>query len=331
MVDVSQTSNDVSLVGGPSIINLVVDAGPQGQRGSQIYTGPGNPTDEIVQLPSIQINDMFINLNPESPDYLYLWQYNSQDGVVAWRKALRLIPNTILINPVIKFINGVAHTSVLYQNNYIDVKGIYFPLAAFGETTDLENLNPRDFNIQMNLISDKATAYSINLKEISNQIDIEFLYFNPLNPSDPLNGTYVAVNNFDFQANVLSADLTAVEHVSATNTMAGINGYRIVHFLATLGGKSPSLLEFDATDVNETLELIGITNHGLSTGAKVVYLKNPVSAAIGGLSDQSEYYVTRIDEDTIALRDTPVSLTPINLSIGTATGVHALSVVGAGL
>lgn len=329
MVDVSQASSDISIVGGPSIINLVVDAGPQGQRGSQIFTGPGNPTDDIVQLPAIQINDMFINLNPESGDYLYLWQYNSQDGVVAWRKALRLIPNTILVNPIIKFINGLAHTTVPYQGTYVDVKGVYFPLAAFGETTDIENLNPRDFNIQMNLISDKATAYSLNLKEISNQMDVEYLYFNPINPLDPENGTYKTFTNYDFQANVLSADINAVEYNSGS--MTPITGYRIIHILATLGGKSETLREFDATDVNENLELISIPNHGLQTGAKVVYLKNPVSSAIGGLSDQLEYYITRVDEDTIQLRSNPLSPAAINLSIGTATGVHAISVLGVGL
>jgi len=327
LVDVSQTSSDISLVGGPSIINLVVDAGPAGQRGSQIYTGPGNPTDAIVQLPSVQINDMFINLNPESGDYLYLWQYNSQDGVIAWRKALRLIPNTILVNPVIKFINGIAHTTVKYNGLFVDVKGIYFPLAAFGETTDIENINPRDFNVQLNLISEKASAYSMNLKEISNQVDIEYLYINPLNPLDPLNGTYQTVTNFDFQANVLTADLNAVEYNGTA--MAPITGYRIVHILATLGGKSQTLLEFDITNVNETLELISIPNHGLETGSRVVYLKNPVGASIGGLTDQDEYFVSRIDEDTIMLLND--MLQPVNLTIGAATGTHSLSILGVGL
>lgn len=329
MVDVSQTSNDIALVGGPSTINLVVDAGPPGLRGTQIFTGPGNPTDEIVQLPSILINDMFINLNPESNDYLFLWQYNSQDGIVAWRKALRLIPNTVLINPLIKFINGQAHTTVPYLGNYIDVKGIFFPLAGFGETTDIENINPRDFNVQMNLISDKATAMSIDLKEISNQIDVQYIYFNPLNPSDPANGTYQTFTNFDFQANVLYAEMNAVEYSTATSTMVPITGYRIVHTLATLGGKSPSLVEFDVTNVNETLELIGIDNHGLTTGQKVVYLKNPAGTAITGLTDQEEYFVVRVDEDTISLLSELG--VPIGLSIGSATGVHALSILGVGL
>lgn len=330
MVDVSQASSTVSVIGGPSTINLVVDAGPPGQRGSQIYTGPGNPTDAIVQLPSVQINDMFINLNPESNDYLYLWQYNSQDGVVAWRKALRLIPNTILINPVIKFIGGVAHTTVPYLGSYIDVKGVFFPLAAFGETTDIENINPRDFNIQINLISPKASAASINLKEISNQLDIEYLYFNPLNPLDPENGTYKTFSNYEFDGNVLYADLNAVEF--SGGSMVPFTGYRIIHILATLGGKSPSLLEFDVTDINEPLDVISIQNHGLQTNQKVVYLKNPVGDEIGGLDDQAEYYVARVDEDTIALTTiTQTGPQQVQLSVGNAEGTHSIAVLGVGL
>lgn len=327
MVDVSQASNDVSVIGGPATINLVVESGPPGQRGSQIYTGPGNPTDAIVQLPSILINDMFINLNPESPDYLYLWQYNSQDGVVAWRKALRLIPNTILINPVIKFINGLAHTTVPYQGSYIDVKGVYLPLSSFGETTDIENINPRDFNVQMNMISDKASSIALNLKEISSQMDIEYLYINPLNPLDPQNGTYMTYANWNFGANVMSADIRAVEYVGGS--MTPVTGYRIVHTLASLGGKSTTLLEFDTTDINETFDVISLANHGLTTGQKMVYLKNPVGASIGGLTDQSEYYAVRIDEDTISLLNSIGQ--PVALTIGTAEGTHSLAVLGVGL
>lgn len=327
MVDVSQASNDVSVIGGPSTINVIVDAGPPGQRGSQIYTGPGNPTDAIVQLPSILINDMFINLNPESPDYLYLWQYNSQDGVVAWRKALRLIPNTILINPVIKFINGLAHTTVPYQGSYIDVKGVYLPLSSFGETTDIENINPRDFNIQMNMISDKASSIALNLKEISNQMDIEYLYINPLNPLDPQNGTYMTYTNWDFGANVMSADVRAVEYVGGS--MTPVTGYRIIHTLASLGGKSTTLLEFDVTDINETFDVISLANHGLSTGQKMVYLKNPVGASIGGLTDQSEYYAVRVDEDTISLLNAVGQ--PVALTVGSSEGSHVLAVLGVGL
>jgi hypothetical protein len=328
LINVSQASNDVSLIGGPATVRLELDFGSPGQRGSQIYTGPGNPTDLAVDIPSIQINDLFINLDPSSIDYLYLWQYGSQDGVIAWRRTLRLIPNTVLINPLIKFINGIAHTTVLLNNTYIDVKGIYFPLSGFGEGSDLGNLQPKDFNVQHNLISEKATASSIILKEISDQQDVEYLYFNPLNPADPLNGTYQVFNNFPFGSLVMSANFNATEYDAISDSWSPVSGYKIVNFLATVGGRSRAVIDFDITSVNQTLNTITLLSHGLNTGNKLVYLSN-FSDDLGGLTDQSEYFAVRVDEDTIALADQLGN--PIDISIGTASGQHSLGVLGIGL
>ena len=328
MIDVYQSSSDISIIGGPSIVRLEVDFGSPGQRGSQIYTGPGNPTDLAVDLPSIQINDLFINLDPSSIDYLYLWQYNSQDGVIAWRRTLRLIPNTVLINPLIKFIGGVAHTTILFSNTYVDVKGIYFPLSGFGEGSDLGNLQPKDFNVQHNLISNNATASAINLKEISDQQDVEYLYLNPLDPADPLNGTYQTVSNFPFGSLVMSANFSATEYDAATDSWSPITGYRIVNFLATIGGRSRAVIDFEVSDVNETLNVITILSHGLNSGNKLVYLSN-FSDSLGGLSNETEYFAVRVDEDTIALVDQLQQ--PVDISIGTATGQHSFGVLGIGL
>jgi hypothetical protein len=328
LINISQASNDVSLIGGPATVKLEVDFGPAGQRGSQIYTGPGNPTDPGIILPSIQTNDLFINLNPASIDYLYLWQYGSQDGIIAWRRILRLIPNTVLINPLIKFINGVAHTTVFSNNLYVDVKGIYFPLGGFGEVADLGNLGPKDFNIQHNLTSELPTASSINVREISDQFDVEYLYFNPLDPMDPLNGTYQVFSNFPFGTLALSASFTATEYDLETSTWQPVNGYRIVDIIATVGGKSTSVIDFDITAVNESLNLISLPSHGLSANSKVAYLSN-ISEDIGGLINQSEYFVIRIDEDTISLSEFPNGLA-IDLSVGTASGTHSIGVLGVG-
>jgi hypothetical protein len=321
LIDVYQASSDVSIIGGPAIVNLEVGFGAAGQRGSQIYTGPGNPTDLAVDIPSIQINDLFINLDPSSIDYLFLWQYGSQDGVIAWRRALRLIPNTVLINPLIKFIGGVAHTTIFFGGTYVDVKGIYFPLSGFGEGSDLGNLQPKDFNVQHNLISNNATASAINLKEISDQQDVEYL-------ADPVNGIYQTISNFPFGSLVMSANFSATEYDAATDSWSPITGYRIVNFLATIGGRSRSVIDFEVSDVNQTLNTVTILSHGLVTGNKLVYLSN-FSDSLGGLSNETEYFAVRVDEDTIALVDQLQQ--PVDISIGTATGQHSFGVLGVGL
>lgn len=333
MVDVSQASNDISLVGGPAIVNLVVDAGAQGQRGSQIFTGLGNPTDASVSLPSTQINDLFINLNPDSGDYLYLWQYNSQDGVIAWRKALRLIPNTFLANPLIKFINGQAFTTILdpISNSYIDVLGLFFPLGSFAETGDIANMQVMDFNVQHSVISRSniTVASSLYLKEITSLPTVR--YINPLDPTGPLQSM-----SYDLGQVVLTAEMTATafgqDGTGITSLIGPHSGYNIVHFMATIGGRSENILVFDTSAVSNNL--ISLPGHGMVTGMRVIYLQGPGDALINGvdmspLVDQGTYYVVRVDEDTISLVND--QQTPILLETGTATGLHSLGIVGVGL
>ena len=51
--------------------------------------------------------------------------------------------------------------------------------------------------------------------------------------------------------------------------------------------------------ISTALNEIQITSHGYSSGEKIKYL--PDSTAIGGLVDETEYYVTVVDEDHIKL------------------------------
>ena len=331
MVNVSQGYSEVSLVGGPAQVVLQLDYGPAGQRGSQIYTGPGNPTDPGVEIPSKQVNDLFINLDPSSMDYLFLWQYNSQDGVIAWRKVLRLVPNTLLINPLIKFINGEAHTTVKFNNSYIDVKGLYFPLSGILETVDSggtdpkANIDPKDFNVQQNILSNTPVASGINLEEISDLHTVE--YISGVDPTNPLNVEYSTFENFPFGELVLKIKLTASEYSLSSNSWAKMNGYRFVHLIATIAGRSFSVIDFDISQVSVENDTITIDEHGLSTGDKVVYLSN-LSVPIGGLSDQEEYFVNRLDSSTISL----VNLLgqPIDITASDATGNHSIGVLGVG-
>jgi hypothetical protein len=43
MAEVLVTADDITVLGGPSSITVDLDFGPQGQRGSQIFTGSGQP------------------------------------------------------------------------------------------------------------------------------------------------------------------------------------------------------------------------------------------------------------------------------------------------
>jgi hypothetical protein len=113
MVDILLSSDDLSVFGGPARIDLNVDIGAQGNRGSFIFTGNGKPTDPAVDLPlSVQPFDLYINLKPSDNEYLFLYQYGSINGVLGWSRVLRLIPNTALANIPVIFFNGEAVTFI---------------------------------------------------------------------------------------------------------------------------------------------------------------------------------------------------------------------------
>ena len=113
MVDVLLSSENLSVYGGPASIDVNVDFGAQGIRGSYIFTGNGRPTDADVDLPeTIQPYDLYINLKPSDLEYLFLYQYGSVNGVLTWSRVLRLIPNTALANIPVIFYNGEAVTFI---------------------------------------------------------------------------------------------------------------------------------------------------------------------------------------------------------------------------
>jgi hypothetical protein len=113
MVDILLSSDELSVFGGPASIDLNVDIGAQGIRGSYIFTGNGKPTDPDVDFSQeVKAYDLYINLKPSDIEYLFLYQYGSINGVLSWSKVLRLIPNTALANIPVIFYNGEAVTFI---------------------------------------------------------------------------------------------------------------------------------------------------------------------------------------------------------------------------
>lgn len=108
-VEVLLSNENLSIFGGPASLDVNVDYGAQGIRGSLIFTGPGKPTDAAVTFSTPPLpQDLYINLLPSDFEYLFLYQYGSVNGVLAWSKVLRLIPNTAIANIPVVFIDGKA-------------------------------------------------------------------------------------------------------------------------------------------------------------------------------------------------------------------------------
>lgn len=102
MVDVVLSTDELTVLGGPDQIEVQLDFGPDGKRGSLIFVGNGDPDlVDIGQTPNIF--DMYINLLTTDPNYLMVYQYVEVLGTVQWQPLTKLIPNTYTKNESINF------------------------------------------------------------------------------------------------------------------------------------------------------------------------------------------------------------------------------------
>lgn len=139
MVDILLSNETLSIFGGPASVDVNVDYGAQGVRGSLIFTGPGKPTDVAVTFSTPPLpQDLYINLLPSDFEFLFLYQYGSVNGTLGWSKLLRLIPSTALANIPVVFIDGIARTVVPteYALSYIAAIPPTVPVTPTSEIVD---------------------------------------------------------------------------------------------------------------------------------------------------------------------------------------------------
>lgn len=104
MVDVLYTSDSVTVMGGPSSVNVGLDFGPQGPRGNQIYTAPSPPEDyftaEVLESITLQEFDLFLNLDNFGADYGVVYQYQRVDGTLEWVQLAQIFGPTGPTGPI---------------------------------------------------------------------------------------------------------------------------------------------------------------------------------------------------------------------------------------
>jgi len=146
MPDVLLSNDDITVLGPPETVEVLVDIGPSGTRGSKVFVGIGNPnTEEIGETPIL--NDLYINAST-GDNYGFLYQYVSQPGGNTWIEILELNPVIYSKNFLIEFINGEASISIPVSNI---VTSISNPLVA------------ENFNVQFNFINNNPVAASMSI------------------------------------------------------------------------------------------------------------------------------------------------------------------------
>jgi hypothetical protein len=153
MPDVVLSNDDLTVLSGPSTLELLVDIGPTGTRGSKFFVGIGNPN-SLSGLGQI-LNDMYINTAPGS-DYGYLYQYVSEPGGSSWVEVLRINPTIYSKIHTVTFASGTS----AYAGN----GSIVIPIT---DISTAAGLTAENFNVQHSIQNSNPIASSLSSVEIS--------------------------------------------------------------------------------------------------------------------------------------------------------------------
>jgi hypothetical protein len=148
MPDIYST-DDITVLGGPSKISVDLDIGPTGKRGSYWFVGNGFPN--TAEL-SPNLLDMYINVDPQDESYLFLYQYQNADGVNSWRQILKIIPNFTSKSVVSDFIGGNAQ--------------IIIPLISIVPEDLVATVTIDKINVQKSIVNDLPIITTVKSLEI---------------------------------------------------------------------------------------------------------------------------------------------------------------------
>lgn len=145
MPTVLVSNDDLTVLGSPEVVELLVDIGPTGTRGSKVFVGIGDPnTPGVLVGQTILLNDLYINSAP-GVDYGYMYQYISQPGGATWVQILKMNPTLY---------------SVIYETSFSSGTGtVTIPISSITTQTSLTADN---FNIQYNIFNAKPVSSSIS-------------------------------------------------------------------------------------------------------------------------------------------------------------------------
>jgi hypothetical protein len=163
MTNVVLNNDDITIFAPPAIVELLVDIGPQGIRGSQFFVGVGNPnTVNIGQTPNL--NDLYINTSPGG-ELGYLFQYQSQPGGDVWVEVLNIYPSVYSENAQVTFEAGSAEV-VIPVADIVTVTGTPLTSDNFSVQYSIAHTNPVASAMQIPALVGAGTNLVINLEAV---------------------------------------------------------------------------------------------------------------------------------------------------------------------
>jgi hypothetical protein len=154
MADVVLTTDELLVLSGPSSINLEVDFGPEGERGSLFYVSVGNPNTALVgQTPKAK--DLCVNVLKTDNEYSYVYQYNS-DGA-----------NGFQWYPIIK-LSPLQYNKIM-TGTFVDGSKVFnIPVNYIVDEETSQTLTSANFNITYSIPNANPIASSIEIGSFTN-------------------------------------------------------------------------------------------------------------------------------------------------------------------
>jgi hypothetical protein len=170
MPDVLLSNDDVTVLGPPSIVEVLVDIGPSGTRGSQVFVGVGDPN--IVNIGQTPIlNDLYINSSP-GEDYGYLYQYVSEPGGDTWIQILKINPTIYSENHLTTFSSGDGQI-IIPISNIITNTGTPLTASNFNVQYSISHDNPIASSMSIPALSGTGENLVIDLKAVEFRSDVD--------------------------------------------------------------------------------------------------------------------------------------------------------------
>lgn len=154
MPEVLLSNDDITVLGPPETLELQLDIGPQGTRGSKFFVGSGDPNAQtsggVLNGQTLQLNDLYLNASP-SATYAYVYQYVAEPGGNTWVEVLDINPTIYSVNYVTTFEDGDAQI-------IIPIEDI---VTISGTPPTAEN-----FNVKYSIAHDNPIASSMQIPAI---------------------------------------------------------------------------------------------------------------------------------------------------------------------
>lgn len=150
-IDVILEDSSIAVLGGPSNIEVQLDTGATGQRGTQTYVGAGLPNSTTIpNYSSILPGDLYINISP-GVNYSWMYQYIAKPSGPTWEPILQFNPAIYNALYDVAFVAGETTITIPIVN--IATTTATLVAANFAANFDIEHGNPIAASIKSKTVS----------------------------------------------------------------------------------------------------------------------------------------------------------------------------------